>query len=253
MPNFPSSHVSLVTGASTGIGRATALEFARAGSQVAVHYNSSKEAAEEVVQAIETGGGKAWLFQADLSKAAEARRLVAEVLANCGKIDVLVNNAGSLIERKLFVEISDDLWQRVFDLNLGSAFWVTKAVARHMIGRGSGAIVNVSSIAARNGGGPGATAYASAKAALTCMTKGLARELIEHGVRVNAVHPGVILTPFHERFSTPEQMKTMVSRIPQGRAAKPEEISGAIVFLASDKASHIVGEAFEINGGMLMD
>ncbi len=253
MPNFPSSHVTLVTGASTGIGRATALEFARAGSQVAVHYNSSKEAAEEVVQTIETGGGKAWPFQADLSKAAEARRLVAEVRATCGKIDVLVNNAGSLIERKLFVEISDDLWQRVFDLNLGSAFWVTKAVARHMIGRGSGAIINVSSIAARNGGGPGATAYASAKAALTCMTKGLARELIEHGVRVNAVHPGVILTPFHERFSTPEQMKSMVSKIPQGRAAKPEEISSAIVFLASDSASHIVGEAIEINGGMLMD
>jgi 3-oxoacyl-[acyl-carrier protein] reductase len=253
MPNFSSSHVTLVTGASTGIGRATALDFAAAKSQVAVHYNTSKQAAEQVVQAIESGGGKAWLFQADLSKAAEARRLVSEVLQTCGRIDVLVNNAGSLIERKLFVEMTDDLWQRVFDLNLGSAFWVTKATARHMIGRGSGAIINVSSIAARNGGGPGATAYASAKAALTCMTKGLAREMIEHGIRVNAVHPGVILTPFHERFSTAEQMKGMVSKIPQGRAAKAEAISGAIVFLASDKASHIVGEAIEINGGMLMD
>lgn len=253
MPKFPSSHVTLVTGASTGIGAATALAFAAAGSQVAVHYNSSEDAAKKVAGNIQSAGGKAWLFQADLSKAAECRRLVSEVLRTCGLIDVLVNNAGSLLERTPLFEISDEFWQRVLDVNLNSAFWTAQAAARHMTERGSGAIINVSSIAARNGGGPGALPYASAKGAITAMTKGLARELIARGVRVNAVNPGVILTPFHERFSTPERIKAMVSTIPQGRAGQPDEIAGAIVFLASDAASHIVGESLEINGGMLME
>jgi 3-oxoacyl-[acyl-carrier protein] reductase len=253
MPKFPSSHVTLVTGASTGIGAATARAFAAEGSQVAVHYNSSQAAAREVVGRVEAVGGKAWLFQADLSKAAECRRLVAEVLETCGRIDVLVNNAGSLVDRRGLFDIDDEFWQRVLDINLNSAFWTTQAAARHMTERGSGAIINLSSIAARNGGGPGATAYATAKGAITAMTKGHAKELIAHGVRVNAVNPGVILTPFHERFSPPERMKAMVSSIPQGRAGQPEEIAGAIVFLASDAASHIVGESLEINGGMLME
>jgi 3-oxoacyl-[acyl-carrier protein] reductase len=253
MPKFPSSHVTLITGASTGIGAATALAFAAEGSQVAVHYNSSEAAARKVADNITGSGGTAWLFQADLSKAAECRRLAAEVLKTCGRIDVLVNNAGSLVDRKSLFDIDDEFWQRVLDINLNSAFWTTQAVARHMTERGSGAIINVSSIAARNGGGPGATAYATAKAAMTAMTKGHAKELIAHGVRVNAVNPGVILTPFHERFSPPERMKAMVSTIPQGRAGEPAEIAGAIVFLAGDGASHIVGESLEINGGMLME
>jgi len=253
MPKFPSSHVTLVTGASTGIGAATARAFAASGSQVAVHYHSSESAAREVAAGIQGSGGKASLFQADLSKAAECRRLVGEVLKTCGRLDVLVNNAGSLVDRKMLLDIDDEFWQRVLDINLNSAFWTTQAAARHMTGRGSGAIVNLSSIAARNGGGPGATPYATAKGAMTAMTKGHARELIAHGVRVNAVNPGVILTPFHERFSPPERMKAMVSTIPQGRAGQPEEVAGAIVFLASDAASHIVGESLEINGGMLME
>jgi 3-oxoacyl-[acyl-carrier protein] reductase len=122
-----------------------------------------------------------------------------------------------------------------------------------MAARGSGVIVNVGSIAGRNGGGPGAIPYATAKAAILGFTKGLAKELVGYGVRVNAVHPGVILTPFHETFSTPERMQAMISMIPQGRAGTSEEVAGVIAFLASDAASHIVGEAIEINGGMLMD
>ena len=253
MLNFPSSHVSLVTGSSTGIGAAAALDLARAGSRVAVHYNTSAEAARKVTGRIEEAGGTAWLYQADLSTAEGARKLVSDVLAGSGRIDCLINNAGSLVERKLLLEISDELWQQVMDINLNSAFWVTKAVAAHMIERGSGTIINISSIAARNGGGLGAMPYATAKAAMTCMTKGLAKELIPHGIRVNSVHPGVILTPFHERFSSEERMQAMVSMIPQGRAGEPDEIAGMITFLASDRASHIVGEAIEINGGMLMD
>jgi len=253
MPNFPSSHVTLITGASTGIGRATAIDFGRQGSHVAVHYNASKAEAEKVVAEIAQGGGKASLFQAELSQADEARRLVAEMLETCGRIDVLVNNAGSMLGRTPFFEMSDEHWQNVMDLNLNSVFWMTKPVAKHMAERGSGAIVNVASVAGRNGGGPGSSAYATAKAAVTCLTKALAKELIPHGIRVNAVHPGIILTPFHERYSTPEQMKGMLSGVPMKRGGKAEEISPAIVFLASDNASYMTGESIEINGGILMD
>src|SRR5690606_21456643 len=123
----------------------------------------------------------------------------------------------------------------------------------HMKERGSGAIVNLGSIAGHNGGGPGAIPYATSKAAITCLTKGMAKELIAHGIRVNAINPGVILPPFHERFSSEERMRSMISQVPQGRAGTPDECAGVIAFLASPAASHIVGESIEINGGMLMD
>ena len=253
MRNFAPPHVTLITGASTGIGAAAAAEFAALGSRVAVHYNSSESAAREVAAKIAQAGGQADLFQADLSNAQAARGLVAQVLQTCGRIDALVNNAGSLVARKLLLEIDGAFWQQVMDINVNSVLWVTQETVKHMKERGSGAVINISSIAARNGGGPGAMAYAAAKAAVTAMTKNMARELIPLGIRVNAVNPGVILTPFHERFSSEERMNAMVSTIPQGRAGVPAETAGVIAFLASDSASHIVGESIEVNGGMLMD
>jgi NAD(P)-dependent dehydrogenase (short-subunit alcohol dehydrogenase family) len=253
MPNDRDAKVALVTGASSGIGAATARDFAKAGYRVILHYNSNEAGARRTVEAIAKAGGTVWVLQADLSAAEQARALVAGAFAKAGRIDVLVNNAGSLLARKPFLEVTDEFWQQVFDVNLNSAFWVTRAVAPHMVERRRGVIINVSSIAARNGGGPGAIPYAASKAALTGFTKGLARELIPYGVRVNAVHPGVILTPFHETFTSEERLKAMVAMIPQGRPGTAEEISGVIVFLASDAASHIVGESVEINGGMLMD
>jgi 3-oxoacyl-[acyl-carrier protein] reductase len=251
MPN--EGKVALVTGASSGIGAATARDFAAAGYHVVLHYNSNEAGARRTVEAIEKAGGKVWTLQADLSTSEAARGLVAQSLARAGRIDVLVNNAGSLLARKPFLEVTDEFWQQVMDVNLNSAFWVTHAVVPHMVERRSGVIINVSSIAARNGGGPGAIPYATSKAALTGFTKGLSREMIPYGIRVNAVHPGVILTPFHETFTSEERLKAMVAMIPQGRPGRAEEISGVILFLASGAASHIVGESVEINGGMLLD
>ncbi len=246
-------NVALVTGASLGIGAATAIELARAGSAVAVAFNSSEREALNVVSAIESEGGVAAAFRADLSDAAQCRLLVEEVLGRFGRIDTLVNNAGSLIDRKYLAEIDQGYWNAVMDLNLASVLWVTQAAAVHMRERSSGAVINLGSIAGHNGGGPGAILYATAKAAVTGLTKALAKELISDGIRVNAVNPGVILTPFHERFSSADRMREMVSQIPQGRAGEADEVARVIAFLASDAASYMIGESVEVNGGMLMD
>ena len=236
-----------------GIGAATAREFARCGSAVGVHYNSSGPEAREVVASIVDAGGVAVPFRADLSDRAQCVGLIDDAMARFGRIDAVVNNAGSLIDRRQLAQIDEPFWNAVMSLNLASVLWVTQAAAGGMRARGSGTVVNLGSIAGHNGGGPGAILYATAKAAVTGMTKALAKELIADGIRVNAVNPGVILTPFHERFSSEERMRSMVSQIPQARAGESSEVASAIVFLASDAASHIVGESIEVNGGMLMD
>jgi 3-oxoacyl-[acyl-carrier protein] reductase len=247
--SFPNEHVSLVTGASTGIGAATARQLAEAGSRVAVHYHQSREAALGVVQQIEAAGGRAFVVQANLAKPAAAAQLVEQV----GRVDCLVNNAGSMIGRRKLLEITPEFWNEVMETNLSSVLRVTQAVVPGMIERGSGTIINIASVAARNGGGPGVMAYATAKAAVVCLTKGLAKELASSGIRVNAVNPGVIATPFHEKFTSEAQMKALVANIPQGRAGTSEEIASVIAFLASDGASHMTGESVEVNGGLWMD
>jgi 3-oxoacyl-[acyl-carrier protein] reductase len=253
MQTFPSDHVSLVTGASTGIGAAVAKTLAERGSHVAVHFRSNESEANRVVAQIVEFGGRAFTMQADLAETGSAQILIDSVLSKMGHIDVLVNNAGSMVSRRKLLEITDEFWNEVMETNLGSVLRLNRAVAPSMIERRSGAIVNVASVAARNGGSLGIIPYASAKAAVLCMTKGLAKELIQYGIRVNAVNPGVIDTPFHERFTSPEQMKVLVSNIPQGRPGKPGEIASAIAFLVSEDASHIVGETLEVNGGIWMD
>lgn len=244
--------VALITGASSGIGAATALVFADLGAKVAIGYHGNHKGAEAVREEIEKRGGRAIAIRADVRKSAEIRAMVDATARQLGPIDVLVNNAGSLVERQRILEVTEARWNDIMALNLTSAVLCSQAVAASMIERKSGAIINIVSIAGRNGGGPGAGAYATAKGALITFTKSLAKELAPHGVRVNGVSPGVIATPFHETFSTPEMIRTFVAGIPMGRTGTSHECATVIAFLASDAADYVAGETIEVNGGQLM-
>ena len=244
--------VALITGASSGIGAATARVLAELGARVAIGYHQNEAGAEEVERDIVQRGGKAIRVRADARVAADIRELVNVSSSELGPIDILINNAGSLIERMRLVEQTEERWDEVMNLNLKSAMLCSQAVAQSMIERKTGAIVNVASIAGRNGGGLGAAAYSIAKGGLITFTKSLAKELAPHGIRVNAVSPGVIDTPFHQVFSTPEMIRSFVATIPLGRVGTPDECARVIAFLVSDAASYVVGETVEINGGQLM-
>ncbi|MES1261025.1 MAG: glucose 1-dehydrogenase [Acidobacteriota bacterium] len=243
---------ALITGASSGIGAAAAALFADLGARVAIGYYNNEKGAHEVRDTIAATGAKIIAIRGDVRKAADLRALVDRTVSELGPIDILVNNAGSLVERQKLAQITEERWNDIMNLNLTSALLCSQLVAPSMVERKSGAIVNIVSIAGRNGGGPGAMAYATAKGALITLTKGLAKELAPLGVRVNAVSPGVIDTPFHEVFSTPEMIKNFVAGIPLGRTGTSMECAKAIAFLASDAAAYIVGETLEVNGGQLM-
>ncbi len=246
------NRVALVTGASSGIGAATAILLAELGARVAVGYLANREGAEAVLSRIRAEGGEAIICQADVAKAAGVRQLIDQVTGSLGSIEVLVNNAGSLLERLPIQSLTEERWDRVMDLNLKSAVLCSQAVVASMMERRSGAIVNIGSIAGHNGGGPGAGPYAVAKGGLTVFTKSLAKELAPYRIRVNCVSPGVIDTPFHTTFSTAEMMANFVKAIPLGRVGTPRECANVIAFLASDAASYVVGETIEVNGGQLM-
>ena len=244
--------VALVTGASSGIGHATAMAFAELGANVAINYHRNEAGAEDARQKVSELGARAVVIRADVTRGDEVRQMVERTSAELGPVDILVNNAGSLIERLRLLELTEERWDDVFDLNLKSAFLCTQAVAAAMVERKTGTIINVASVAGRNGGGPGATHYAAAKAGMIAMTKGFAKELAPSGVRLNAVAPGIIDTPYHEQFSTAEMMQAFVGTIPLGRVGTSAEVARVIAFLASDAASYLTGETVEINGGMLM-
>jgi 3-oxoacyl-[acyl-carrier protein] reductase len=245
--------VALVTGGGAGLGRACALTLGQRGARVAVHYQKSREGAEAVVTALKDAGTDAQSFQGDLTKSADAQWIVETVTDRFGSIDILVNNAGDLIERKPLLEMSDDFFRAVIDVNLTSAFFMCRAVGPGMVARKRGTIINMSSLAAWNGGGPGAGAYSTAKGAIVSLTKALAKELAPHGIRVNAVAPGLIGdTAFHGRFTAPPAFENAVKGVLLGRAGTPEEVAAVVAFLASSDSSFLTGETIEINGGMNM-
>jgi len=245
--------VVLITGASTGIGAAAARAFAEQGSKVAVHYNASKEAAEKVAREVKSAGGEALLVGGDVTKSANVKRIVADTLAGFGRIDVLVNNAGGLVQRTKIEDYSEDFLHQVLDLNVIQVAMFMHEVVPAMRKQGGGNIINVSSIAARHGGGGGAIVYAGAKGFISTATKGWAKELVGDKIRVNAVSPGVITTPFHERYSTAEQLKAMQATIPMNRLGTAEETAGTFIYLASDAMSgYVTGQVIEVNGGQYM-
>src|SRR5215813_3594855 len=245
--------VALITGASSGIGRATAERLGASGASVAINYKNNKAGAEDARKKIIAAGGRAIAIQADVSCSCGVKELVERTVGEFGPIDVLVNNAGSLVERLKILELTEERWDDVMNLNLKSAFLCSQAVAASMMERKTGTIINVSSIAGRSGGALGSIHYSTAKGALITFTKGLAKELAAYNVRVNAVSPGVIDTYFHQQFSTTQMMETYKGMIPLGRIGTPDEVAKVICFLASDSASFLAGETIEINGGMLMD
>lgn len=241
---------ALITGASSGIGAASALALARCGAHIVLHWSSHREDAEATLAAVQAIGAQGELLRADLSHDAGIQTMLE--LIGTRPIDILVNNAGSLLQRTPFLDITPHLWERTFTLNLTSAVRITQAVLPGMLQRGHGIIVNMSSIAARNGGGLGALAYASAKAALSTFTRGLAKEFAAQGIRVNSIAPGTIETNYHRQFSTIQALEASRAATPQGRNGTPEDVADVVVFLCSDAARYIQGQSLEVNGGMLM-
>jgi len=246
-------NTALITGGSSGIGRATAIAMARAGARVAISFHKNERGAEETVGSIRAEGGDSFAMRADATQINDVQALVEGVRSHFGPITVLVNNAGDLIERRTIGDMTEQYWDQLVDLNLKSVFLCVKFVWEEMVATRQGAILNVSSIAGHNGGGPGAGAYSAAKGGLLTYTKALARELGPHGVRVNGVAPGVILTAYHKRYTSPDSLRRFVESIPLGRAGTPDEVADVLVFLASPAARYITGETIEVNGGMLMD
>ncbi|WP_338719425.1 SDR family NAD(P)-dependent oxidoreductase [Devosia sp. XK-2] len=243
----------LITGASTGIGAALATAFAAQGASVGLHYNSSVDPAQKLASEIEGAGGKVVLVKADATKSADMARAVEEIVEAFGRLDGLINNAGGMVARLPYAEMTDEHYDAVMDLNARSVLAASRAAIPHLKAAGGGFIINTTSIAARNGASNGAGIYGSSKAFIANVTRGMAKELIPFGIRVNAVAPGVITTPFHERYSTAEQMQAALNTIPQGRHGTPQDCVGAYLFLASNMLSpYIIGQEIEVNGGQLM-
>jgi 3-oxoacyl-[acyl-carrier protein] reductase len=242
----------LITGASSGIGAAISHAFAGQGARIAVHWNSNADGAQRLLQDIRDAGGTAELVQGDLTRAGEPARIVDVGARALGGLDVLINNAGSLVGRRPFLE-TDDAWvDAVFGLNARAVVQTCRAAVAHLSRRRGGAIINVGSIAGLDGGGSGAGIYGASKAFVHNLTRHLARELAPQNIRVNAVSPGVVDTPFHSA-TPPERMEAMRKSVCMGRIGTPADCVGAFLFLASPTLSgYVTGQNIHVNGGQAM-
>jgi 3-oxoacyl-[acyl-carrier protein] reductase len=240
--------VAIVTGGARDIGREVSIKLATAGAKVCINYFGNKQMADETLQLIKAAGGEAITVQGDMTKAADVKKVVDTCTSTYGNsIHILVNVAGGLMGRKVLADLDEEFWDAVINVNLKSAYLVTRAVVPHMTE--TGAIVNFTSQAARDGGGFGALAYATAKGGILTMTRGLAKELGPKGIRVNCVSPGMINTTFHNTFTKPEVRTNVAAATPLRREGEAREVGDLVLYLASDASSFINGESVEINGG----
>ncbi len=238
---------AIVSGGGRDIGLAVARKLAAEGANVAINYFSSGEGADKAVADITANGGGAFALQGDLTQQADVDALVGKAISDFGGIDILVNNAGGLVARKTILEMSLEHWHTVMDLNLTSTFMMTKACIAHME---NGAIVNLASQAGRDGGGPGAVAYATSKGAVMTMTRGLAKELGPK-IRVNALCPGMIDTDFHNIHTPDAGRRGFEASAPLKRQGHTDDAANLVLFLACDDSAFITGTNVDINGGML--
>lgn len=240
--------VAVVTGGSRDIGRAVSVKLAAEGAKVVINYLNNEAQANETLAEIRQAGGEAIIVKADVTKTAEVAALIAEAQKAFGQdIHILVNVTGGLVARKLLADMDADFWDHVMALNVRSAFLATQQVAPYM--PAGGAIINFSSQAGRDGGGFGASAYATSKAAVATFTKAMAKELGPKGIRVNAVDPGMIATTFHDTFTKPEIRVNVANATPLRREGKASEVADLVAYLASDESSFITGTNIDINGG----
>ena len=241
----------LITAGAQGIGASITRHFIDSGANVAIHYYSSEATANELMEYALEKGQKAVIIQGDLTKEAAANTLVEKTIAAFGGLDILINNTGSLVARKMLNEISTDFWQKVMDINLTSMLFVTSAASPYLTKNKNSSIINLSSLAGRKGGHPGSLAYATSKGAILTFTRALSAELGPQGVRVNAVAPGLILgTSFHNTHTTKESAAATVVGIPIQRAGNAADVARAVLYLASEYDGFITGATLDINGGV---
>jgi len=240
---------AIVTGGSRDIGRSCAIKLGEEGCKVVVNFNSNQAAADETVAAVKAAGGQAIAVQGDMTKKADVESLVAQTQKALGNdIHVLVNNVGGLVARKKLPEMDEAFLNQVMFLNFNSTFLATKAVVPHMPVGSS--IVNLASLAGRDGGGGGASAYSASKGAVITFTRSMAKELGPQGIRVNALCPGMIDTTFHDTFTPDAARKNLEANVPLRRQGLSDDCADTVVYLASDKSSYITGANIDINGGL---
>ena len=242
---------ALITGACVGIGRATAIALAQAGAVVGVHYHTSAEAARETLATIEQAGGRAVLLGGDLTSEVDANRVVDDFVAFAGRLDILFNNAGNPLQRSSIENCSYELWKQAFEVNVHSAFLITRRAIPHLKAGGRGSIINNLSLSVQTGGSGGAGPYAAATGAMQVFTRTLSRELAPH-VRANAIMPGVVETRHHEIFTTAEKMEDYRRQTPLARNSQPDEIAQTVLYLASDASSFVTGAVIDLNGGRFL-
>ena len=241
----------LITAGAQGIGESITKHFIDSGANVAIHYFSSSDTAKKLEEYAVSKGQKAVIISGDLTKESDADTLVQKTVAALGGIDILINNAGSLVARRLLEEMQTEFWHKVMDINLTSMMFVSRAATPYLIKNGNSSIVNLASLAGRKGGHAGSLAYSTSKGAILTFTRALSAELGEHGVRVNAVAPGLILgTSFHNTHTTKESAAKTISGIPIKRPGNSADVARAVLYLASEYDGFITGATLDINGGV---